>query len=378
MAKKYVVRLSEAERVELETVVKAGRVAARKRLHAQILLKADEGEHGPAWSDAAIRKALDVGVRTVERVRQCLVEAGLPTALNGRPQARYKSPKLDGEQEAHLIAVACSAPPAGRNRWTLRLLAERMVELAYVDTLSYETVRQGIKKNELQPWLKAQWCIPPEANAEFVCAMEAVLEVSQRPYDDAHPLLGMDESSKQLVKEVRSPLPGQPGEPEKYDFEYERNGVSNLFLFFEPLSGKRYVNVTEQRTAVDWAHQIQERVDIRYPHAERITRVMDNLNTPVGASLYKTFEPQEARRLLDKLELHYTPKHGSWLNMAELELSVLSRQCLDRRIPDQETLERELKAWEARRNASPAPVKWRFTTADARIKLKRLYPSLQR
>jgi hypothetical protein len=126
--------------------------------------------------------------------------------------------------------------------------------------------------------LKAQWCIPPEANAEFACAMEAVLEVYQRSYDDAHPLIGMDESSKQLVKEVRSPLPGQPGEPEKYDYEYERNGVSNLFLFFEPLTGKRYVNLTEQRTAVDWAHQIQELVDLRYPHAERITLVMDNLN----------------------------------------------------------------------------------------------------
>jgi transposase len=207
--------------------------------------------------------------------------------------------------------------------------------------------------------------------------MEDVLDVYQRPYDDTHPLIGMDESSKQLIKEVRPPLPGQPGRPEKYDAEYERNGVRNLFLFFEPLTGKRYVNVTEQRTAVDWAHQMKELVDIRYPHAERITVVMDNLNTHVGASLYKAFEPPEARRLLDKLEIHYTPKHGSWLNMAELELSVLSRQCLDRRIPDQATLEQEVKAWEAQRNASSAPVNWRFTTADARIKLKRLYPSLQ-
>ena len=271
MAKKYMVRLSEAERAELGALVKTGRAAARKRLHAQILLKADEGEHGPAWTDAAILKALDVSSRTVERVRQCLVEDGLETALNGHPQQRYKSPKLDGEQEAYLVALACSAPPEGRNRWTLRLLADRMVELEYVDTVSYETVRQVLKKNELKPWLKAQWCIPPEANAEFVCAMEDVLEVYPRPYDDTHPLIGMDESSKQLVKEVRSPLPGQPGEPEKYDFEYERNGVSNLFLFLEPLTGKRFVNVTEQRTAVDWAHQIKELVDIRYPHAERIT-----------------------------------------------------------------------------------------------------------
>ena len=188
----------------------------------------------------------------------------------------------------------------------------------------------------------------------------------------------MDESNKQLVKEVRSPLPGQPGELEKYDFEYERNGVSNLFLFFEPLTGKRYVNVTEQRTAGDGAHHLQELVDLRYPHADGIPLVMDNLNTHVGASLYKAFEPPEARRILDKLELHYTPKHGSWLNMAELELSVLSRQCLDRRIPDQETLKREGKAWETQRKVSPAPVNGRFTTADARIKLKRLYPSLQR
>ena len=149
MRKKYLVRLSEAERAELETLVKTGRTAARKRLQAQLLLKADEGEHGPAWSDAAIRKALDVSIRTVERLRQCLVEEGLETALTGRPQARYKSPKLDGEQEAHLIAIACSAPPAGRNRWTLRLLADRMVELAYVDTVSYETVRQVLKKMNL-------------------------------------------------------------------------------------------------------------------------------------------------------------------------------------------------------------------------------------
>ena len=208
--------------------------------------------------------------------------------------------------------------------------------------------------------------------------MEDVLAVYQRPYDDTHPLIGMDESCKQLVKAVRPPLPCQPGEPAKYDSEYERNGVSHLFMFFEPLTGKRYVNVTDRRAAVDWAQQIQELVDIRYPHAERITLIMDNLNTHVGASLYKAFEPQEARRLLDQLDIHYTPKHGSWLNMAELELSVLSRQCLDRRIPDQETLKREVTAWESRRNASPAPVNWRFTTADARIKLKRLYPTLQR
>jgi transposase len=207
--------------------------------------------------------------------------------------------------------------------------------------------------------------------------MEEVLEVYTRSYDETHPLICMDEGCKQQVEEVRTPLPVKPGEPERYDSEYERNGVGHLFMFFEPLNGQRLVKVTERRTAVDWAHQIRELTEVRYPHAKRITLVMDNLNTHVGASLYKAFKPQEARRILDKLDIHYTPKHGSWLNMAEIELSVLSRQCLDRRIPDQQFLEREVKAWEEKRNASPAPVDWRFTTENARIKLKRLYPTLE-
>jgi DDE superfamily endonuclease len=207
--------------------------------------------------------------------------------------------------------------------------------------------------------------------------MEEVLEVYTRSYDETHPLICMDEGCKQQVEEVRAPLSVKPGEPEKYDSEYQRNGVSHLFMFFEPLNGQRFVNVTEKRTAVDWAYQIRELTEVRYPHAKRITLVMDNLNTHIGASLYKAFQPQKARRILDKLDIHYTPKHGSWLNMAEIELSVLSRQCLDRRIPDQQFLEREVKAWEEKRNASPAPVDWRFTTENARIKLKRLYPTLE-
>jgi DDE superfamily endonuclease len=187
----------------------------------------------------------------------------------------------------------------------------------------------------------------------------------------------MDESSKQQVIEVRAPLPMEPGKPERYDTEYERNGVSNLFMFFEPLTGKRRTNVTNQRTAIDWAHQIRDLVDVHYPSAPRITLVMDNLNTHVGGSLYKAFSPQEARRILDRLEIHYTPKHGSWLNMAEIELSILSRQCLHRRIPDQETLRKEVTAWVNTRNAHASPMEWRFTTEDARIKLKKLYPLIK-
>jgi len=206
--------------------------------------------------------------------------------------------------------------------------------------------------------------------------MEDTLEVYKRPYDEAHPLICMDESSKQQIKDTRAPIPAKPGTVARYDTEYERNGVSNVFMFFEPLQGKRVVEVTDQRTAIDWAHQIRNLVDVHYPKAKRITLVMDNLYTHTGASLYKAFEPKEARRILEKLEIHYTPKHGSWLNMAEIELSILSRQCMDRRIPDQETLKTEILAWQEKRNAIARPMEWRFTTEDARIKLKKLYPTL--
>ena len=206
--------------------------------------------------------------------------------------------------------------------------------------------------------------------------MENVLDVYKRSYDETHPLICMDESSKQHLKETRQPIPPKPGSVEKYDTEYERNGVSNLFMFFEPLEGRRHVAVTDHRTALDWAHRIRHLVDVLYPRAKRISLVMDNLNTHTGASLYKAFPPEEAWRLLDKLEIHYTPKHGSWLNMAEIELSILSRQCLDRRIPDQEALKIEVAAWQAKRNAIARPMEWRFTTEDARIKLKKLYPTL--
>ncbi len=206
--------------------------------------------------------------------------------------------------------------------------------------------------------------------------MEDVLEVYKRPYDSRFPQVCMDEVSKQLLRDTRDHLPMQPGKPHRQDYEYERGGVVNLFLFSEPIVGRRWVDVTEHRTRVDWAYQIKDLVDKRYRQAERIVLVMDNLNTHSPASLYEAFPPMEAKRLADKLEIHYTPKHGSWLNMAEIELSVLSRQCLDRRVPDFETLETQVEAWQQRRNNEGCKIDWRFTTDDARIKLKRLYPSL--
>lgn len=206
--------------------------------------------------------------------------------------------------------------------------------------------------------------------------MEDVLDIYKRPYDPQCPVVCFDESSKQLVAEIIEPLPMEPDQPQRYDYQYQRNGVSNLFMFFEPLAAWRHVEVTDQHTAVDYAQQIKYLVDIRYSNATKITIVHDQLNTHVPASLYKAFEPAEAKRIFDKIEFRYTPKHGSWLNMAEIEFSVLARECLDRRIPDQASLKTEIAAWETRRNNLSRTVNWQFTTADARIKLKRLYPSI--
>ena len=206
--------------------------------------------------------------------------------------------------------------------------------------------------------------------------MEDVLEVYQRPVSEKHPLVCIDETSKQHIKETRPPCPVQPGQAKRYDYEYERNGVSNLFMIFAPLKGWRHVKVTDRHTQVDWAQCMKDVSDRHFPNAEKITVVMDNLNTHKPASFYEAFPSEEARRLIERFEFHYTPKHGSWLDMAEIELSVLQRQCLNRRIPDQVSLKREVVAWQKQRNCQRAKTNWRFTTKDARIKLNRLYPSI--
>lgn len=206
--------------------------------------------------------------------------------------------------------------------------------------------------------------------------MEDVLEVYSRQYNPKKPVICMDEMNKQCIKEIRKSLPITPGNPERYDSEYERNGGVNIFLANEPLKGHRIINVTDRRTKIDWAYFIKELVDNQYPDVEKIILIMDNLNTHTVGSLYEAFEPEEARQLIDKLEIHYTPKHGSWLNVAEIELSVLSRQCLDRRIPDKETYEQEIEKWKNDRNNQQIGVEWHFKTKDARTKLKRLYPKI--
>jgi hypothetical protein len=207
--------------------------------------------------------------------------------------------------------------------------------------------------------------------------MEDVLEVYQRPYDPKRPQVCLDEASKQLIAETCRPVPAAPGRAAREDYEYVRNGTVNLFMMFEPLAGRRHVRITGHRTKKDFAEAIKELSDEWYPDAEKIVLVMDNLNTHSPASLYEAFEPSEARRLAEKLEVHYTPKHGSWLDMAEIELGIMNRQCLNRRLSDAATLRREVAAWEKDRNQRTTKVNWRFTTADARVKLRRLYPSIE-
>jgi|TARA_Y100000310_G_scaffold291342_1_gene319228 transposase len=220
------------------------------------------------------------------------------------------------------------------------------------------------------------YCLPGKPNGDYVCAMEDVLDVYQRPYDPKRPVVCLDETCKQLIGETRQPLPMAPGCPERFHHEYVRNGVANLFMMLEPLTGTCHVRVSQRRAMRDWALTVKELVDVHYPEAERITLVMDNLSTHKKGALYEAFEPEEAKRIADKLDIHYTPKYGSWLNIAEIGLSILSRQCLDRRIATIQLLEQHVLAWLRHRLENPPLINWQFTTADARIKLKRLYPAL--
>ncbi len=233
------------------------------------------------------------------------------------------------------------------------------------------------EKNEIKPWLKQQWVIPPKASGPFVANMEDVLDVYARPYDSKRPVVCVDEGGKQLIGDIRAPLPVRPGCVARHDSEYKRGGMANLFMAFEPLAGWRHVDVTQRKRSVDFARFLRTVSDEFYPDARTIVLVCDNLSTHSPAAFYEAFEPGEARRLTKRFEWHYTPKHGSWLNVAEIELSVLARQCLGRRIPDSPTLTSEVAHWERQRNTAKTAVHWQFTTADARIKLRKLYPTMQ-
>jgi transposase len=366
---RYQVELSQTERAELVALLSAGKHAARKLKRAQILLAADAGA-----SDEDIAISVGVGGSTVYRTKRRFVLGNLEAALReeSRPGA---SRKLSGKEEALLVATACSKPPQGRARWTLELLAGELVRLTEHETISRETVRRRLAENDLKPWRKDMWCIP-QVDGEFVARMEDVLDLYAEEPDPKRPVVCFDESPTQLIGEVREPIPAAPGQLERYDCEYKRNGTANLFIFVDVHRPWRRVKVTDSRAAVDFAECMRELTDSDFPDAERIRVVPDNLSTHHPGSLYQAFPPGEARRVLRRLEFHYVPKHASWLNMVEIEIGVLRGQCLDRRIATREQLETEIAAWQRQRNASRARIKWMFTTARARAKMGHAYPVL--
>lgn len=364
---RYIVELEESERERLHKMVSQGTERARRLKRAQVLLAAERGE-----SDAVIARTLAVGTSTVYRTKRRLVEEGLDAALAEAPRPGRER-KLSGEEEALLVAIACSTPPQGSARWTLELLAGEMVRRTEHETLSDETVRRRLAEQQLKPWQRKMWCIP-KVDAQYVARMEDVLSLYTTAPAPGCAVVCFDETPVQLVGEARVPVPARPGQVARYDYEYRRHGTANLFVFLDAHRPWRHVEVTPRRTSLDFARQMHALAFEHYPDVGTIRVVLDNLSTHKAAALYEAFEPKLARAVLERLEFHYVPKHASWLNMVEIEIGVLARQCLDRRIPDRETLAREITAWQNRRNADGARVQWMFGIERARAKLGKVYP----
>ncbi len=365
---RYRITLTSEEREELRSMVQAGKGPFRRLKRAQILLAASSGS-----SDVAIVRNLSVGASTVYRTKRRFVEEGLEAAVTEEPRPGADR-KLAAKEEALLIATACAAPPSGRARWTLALLAGEMVRLTSHDSLSTETIRRRLAENQLKPWQKKMWCIP-KVDAEFVARMEDILDLYAEEPDEKRPVVCFDETPRQLIGEARIPVAPKPGKPARFDYEYVRNGTANVFMFVDVNRPWRHAKVTDRRACGDFAECMRDLVDVHYPGAERIRVVMDNLSTHSAAALYETFDAVEARRILRRLEIHYTPKHASWLNMVEIEIGVMVSQCLDRRIPSKAMLVKEVKAWERRRNRDKSRINWLFTVDRARAKLGRAYPA---
>jgi transposase len=364
---RYRVTLSPDERERLQAMVRGGKGAVRRMKRAQILLAADARS-----TDEEISLNVGAGTSTVYRTKQRFVEEGLEQALSEAPRPGAPR-KLGASDESILIAVACSKPPAGRAKWTMQLLADEIVRLTVHESVSAETIRRRLREMPLKPWQEKMWCIPT-INAEYVARMEDVLEIYAEAPDPRRPVVCFDETPRQLIGEERMPIPAEPGKPRRVDYEYVRNGTANVFMFVDANRPWRRAKVTDQRTCVDFAECMRDLVDLHYPDAERIRVVLDNLSAHSAGALYQAFAPEEARRILSRLEFHFTPKHASWLNMVEIEIGVMVRQCLDRRIPNKATLISEIARWERRRNAEGAKIRWLFTVARARENLGRAYP----
>lgn len=370
MNRLYFVDLTEDEREELVRFTRTGKPSARKVIRANILLMSD----GHAYTDKEIAEALSSSTSTVFRTRRRFVEGGVEHALRENRNASFDR-KLTAAQESTLVALACSEPPAGRARWTLRLLAKHLVLVCEdLENISHETVRQRLREKKLKPWLHKMWCLR-RIDAAFIAQMEDILDLYSEPPKPEFPVVCFDEGLKQLVEEVKQPRRAKPGSPAQIDYHYRRNGTAKLLVFMDAHRPWREVIVSETRTRVDFAHAMKRLVDDFYPDAKRIRVVLDNLNTHNAASLYEAFPAAEARRIMRRLEFHHTPTHASWLNMVEIEIGAITTHCLRRRMGSIDFLRTEVAACVATRNAERVRVRWMFDVHAAREKMARHYPT---
>jgi len=385
---KYRVELSEEEIQILREITKTGnKNSANTIMHANVLLNTND-TNPTKRTDRELSEIFGISKTTVNAIRQTYSIYGMETALNRK--TRITAPhisKITGDFEAQVIATALSPAPAGRSNWTLRLLAEHCMEKNYIVSISHTAIGEMLNTNEVKPHLSKYWCIPKENDAHFVYHMEDVLGIYQRPYNSRIPVICMDEKPIQLLDEIiervnakplrTDPDTGllKPGELEKIDYQYERCGVASIFVFCEPLKGWRYMKALNRRTKSDFAMMVKEICDTFYPDIDRIVLIADNLNTHNKSSFYEAYPPEIAYQLSQKFDFHYTPKHGSWLNIAECELSSLALQALgNRRINSVALLNEILHDWQTDRNLRQKGVNWQFTNDKARIKLHRLYP----
>lgn len=382
--------LSAEEISRLNAITRKGAGAtAREIMHANILLLTNDGLSDRKKGTHEIAELFGISTNTVNNVRKLYVAEGFDSAI-GR-KTRITAPmisKITGEFEAQVIATALSPAPKGRARWTLRLLAEHCMEKKYLVTISHTCIGEMLNTNQVKPHLSKYWCIPKENDSAFVACMEDVLGLYQLSYNPEIPVLCMDEKPIQFLDETRKRINAKPlridadtnlpipGTPEKIDSEYVRCGHGSIFIFTEPLAGWRYTVARQTRTKGDFAFLLHQILEGRYSNAHKIILIVDNLNTHTKAAFYEAFPPNIAYKMARKFEFHYTPVHGSWLNIAECELSALSRECLGKqRINNIETLNEILEHWQLDRNTRQKGVNWQFTAHDARTKLKRLYPT---
>lgn len=354
--------------------------SSNARTRCSIILAADTSRGRGEKSYNEIASISGACVSTVITTIREYLDAGFFKMIKPKrnPASDRARLKVTGDVEARIIAKACSTAPEGHARWTLNLLSDQMGVILEDVTISRSTIARTLEKNDLRPHLNEYWCIPPKEDADFVANMEDILDLYQQPYDIDYPLWCMDEKPYQILGESREPLPMRPGDIAKTDSEYVRNGTVSIFCFIQPHQGRIIHAVEPTRTAVDWAEKVKFLVDEVEPNAKKIVLVMDNLNTHCLGSLYKAFPPEEARRIAKRLEIHYTPKHGSWLDIAEIGINIMTRECLNRRIPSIEALRKELKLWNEEYNNNPSPINWQFQSKDARIKLQSLYPDIEK